>query len=143
MKDFEDIRRELLEKAAGVTARTLGVLGKASQWIALLLIAALPSVSSAQQPDAEYRVRQKQFGKQWAAEDKQVSERLAALEKKFGKKPNIVYILADDIGYTELGCYGGGKVRGCPTPNLDAMAAEGMKFLSSILSQLARPRARH
>jgi arylsulfatase A-like enzyme len=119
-----------IQKAAGVTDGTLGVLGKASQWIALLLIATLPSVSNAIQQDAEYLVREKQFGKQWAAEDKQVYDKLAALEKKFGKKPNIIFILADDIGYTELGTYGGGKVRGFSTPNLDKMATEGMKLLS-------------
>jgi arylsulfatase A-like enzyme len=105
------------------------ILGSA-MWIGLLLLTPLSSASYAIQPDAEYRVRQQQFGKQWQIEDKQVREKLAALEKKFGKKPNIVFILADDIGYTELGCYGGGKVRGCPTPNLDRMAAEGMRLLS-------------
>jgi arylsulfatase A-like enzyme len=103
---------------------------KATQWMGLLLMVALPSAASAVQPDAEYLVREKQFGEQWAAEDQQVQKKLAALEKKFGKKPNIVFILADDIGYTELGSFGGGKVRGFSTPNLDEMAAEGMKFLS-------------
>jgi len=87
-------------------------------------------VASAQQFDAEYVVREKQFGEQWAAEESQVQGKLAALEKKFGKKPNIVFILGDDIGYTELGSYGGGKVRGAPTPRLDKMADEGMRFLS-------------
>ena len=69
----------------------------------LIVITVLPSISSAIQPDAEYLVREKQFGKEWSAEDKQVQQKLAALEKKFSKKPNIVFILADDIGYTELG----------------------------------------
>ncbi len=41
------------------------------------------------------------------------------------KKPNIVYILADDLGYRELGCYGQQKIK---TPNLDKLASEGMKF---------------
>ncbi|MBD3265844.1 sulfatase-like hydrolase/transferase, partial [bacterium] len=41
------------------------------------------------------------------------------------KKPNIVLIVADDLGYNELGCYGQQKIQ---TPNLDAMAAEGMQF---------------
>jgi len=41
------------------------------------------------------------------------------------KKPNIVYILADDLGYAELGCYGQKKIK---TPNIDKLAAEGMKF---------------
>ena len=44
---------------------------------------------------------------------------------KSKKKPNIVYILADDLGYAELGCYGQKKIK---TPNIDKLAAEGMKF---------------
>ena len=96
----------------------------------LAVVITAPLAALAIQPDAEYLAREKQFGEQWAAEDKQVQQKLATLEKKFGKKPNIVFILADDIGYTELGSYGGGKVRGFSTPNLDKMAADGMKFLS-------------
>ena len=90
----------------------------------------IPIGSLAIQPDAEFLAREKQFGKRWATEDKQVHRKLEALEKKFGKKPNIIFILADDIGYTELGSYGGGKVRGFSTPNLDRMADEGMRLLS-------------
>lgn len=40
-------------------------------------------------------------------------------------RPNIVFILADDLGYGELGCYGQKKIR---TPNIDQLASEGMKF---------------
>jgi arylsulfatase A len=47
---------------------------------------------------------------------------LAAVEPT---KPNIVFILADDLGYGDLGCYGQTKIR---TPHLDQMAAEGMRF---------------
>ena len=41
------------------------------------------------------------------------------------KLPNIVFIIADDLGYGDLGCYGQKKIR---TPNLDRLATEGMRF---------------
>ena len=40
-------------------------------------------------------------------------------------QPNVVYILADDLGYAELGCYGQEKIK---TPNIDRLAAEGLRF---------------
>ena len=40
-------------------------------------------------------------------------------------KPNVIFILADDLGYKELGCYGQAKIR---TPHLDKLAEEGMRF---------------
>ena len=46
-------------------------------------------------------------------------------EKEAPKPPNIIYILADDLGYNELGCYGQRKIK---TPHIDQLAAEGMRF---------------
>jgi arylsulfatase len=43
-------------------------------------------------------------------------------------KPNIVLIFADNLGYGELGSYGGGVTRGAPTPRLDALAREGTRL---------------
>lgn len=42
------------------------------------------------------------------------------------RSPHIVLIVADNLGWGELGCYGGGALRGAPTPNIDKLAAEGL-----------------
>src|SRR5512137_2771673 len=52
----------------------------------------------------------------------------ATLCSSFGavaSKPNIVFILVDDMGYADLGCYGAKDIR---TPNIDRLAREGVKF---------------
>jgi arylsulfatase A-like enzyme len=46
-------------------------------------------------------------------------------EKPRRDRPNIIFILADDLGYAELGCYGQKKIR---TPGIDRLAAGGMRF---------------
>lgn len=47
------------------------------------------------------------------------------------EKPNIVFILADDMGYTDLGCYGNPFNE---TPHIDALAGEGMRFTQAYAS---------
>lgn len=44
------------------------------------------------------------------------------------KPPNIVLMLGDNVGFGEIGAYGGGVLRGAPTPRLDRLAAEGTRF---------------
>jgi arylsulfatase A-like enzyme len=43
-------------------------------------------------------------------------------------KPNIVFVLMDNLGYGEVGCYGGGVLRGAPTPRIDKLASEGTRL---------------
>ena len=45
-------------------------------------------------------------------------------------KPNTVFILVDNLGYGELGAYGGGILRGAPTPRIDKLASEGTRLLN-------------
>ncbi len=54
-----------------------------------------------------------------------VLSQFSVCKKNTPGKPNIIFILADDLGYGELGSYGQTKIR---TPNLDKMAAQGMRF---------------
>ena len=49
----------------------------------------------------------------------------AVIASPAGEKPNILFILADDLGYGEVGCYGQKSIA---TPHLDRMAKEGMRF---------------
>lgn len=49
----------------------------------------------------------------------------AFLRAQSARRPNIIWIMADDLGYGDLGCYGQARVK---TPNLDRMAKEGMRF---------------
>ena len=89
--------------------------------------------------DAEYQKLLNQYGDAWQAEDKELEKRLAELEAKHGKKPNIIYILTDDVGWGELGWQGGGKHRGTPSPELDKMAYEGMRFWAAYSEPSCTP----
>ena len=52
------------------------------------------------------------------------------------KKPNILLIVADDLGFTDLGCYGS-EIK---TPNIDALARQSVRFTSCLLYTSPSPR---
>lgn len=54
-------------------------------------------------------------------------------------KPNVVFVLADNVGYGDLGCYGGGELRGAPTPCLDRLAAEGLRLTQFLVEPACTP----
>ncbi|MBB63810.1 MAG: arylsulfatase [Waddliaceae bacterium] len=60
--------------------------------------------------------------------------KLEALEERFGKKPNILIFVVDDMGYGDPGIYGGGAIVGAPTPNMDRIGHDGL-MLTSCYSQ--------
>jgi arylsulfatase A-like enzyme len=55
------------------------------------------------------------------------------------KKPNVVFILADNVGYGDLGSYGGGELRGAPTPRIDQLAQEGLRFTQFLVEPACTP----
>src|SRR5215207_9768833 len=59
----------------------------------------------------------------------------AIAQLKQNSKPNILLIVADDLGYTDLGCYGGD----IKTPNIDQLAKQGLQFTNFHTSPLCAP----
>lgn len=55
------------------------------------------------------------------------------------QKPNVVFILADNVGYGDLGPYGGGEVRGAPTPRIDQLAREGLRLTQYLVEPGCTP----
>jgi arylsulfatase A-like enzyme len=55
------------------------------------------------------------------------------------KRPNIVFILADNVGWGDLGPYTGGELRGAPTPRIDQMAREGLRFTQFLVEPACTP----
>ena len=74
-----------------------------------------------------------------AAQQKRVDEKLKALRQAKGKRPNIVWLLVDDMGYGDPGCYGGGIATGAATPNMDRFASEGLRLTSCYSQNTCTP----
>jgi arylsulfatase len=73
------------------------------------------------------------------AQEKQAREKLAALEKKFGKKPNILIFIMDDVGWSDPGFNGGGIAVGNDTPVMDKLANEGLILTSAYSTPSCSP----
>lgn len=54
-------------------------------------------------------------------------------------RPNVVLILADNVGYGDLGPYGGGELRGFPTPRIDGLAREGLRLTQYLVEPSCTP----
>jgi hypothetical protein len=55
------------------------------------------------------------------------------------QKPNVVFILADNVGYADMGPYGGGNLRGMPTPRTDQLAVEGLRLTQFLVEPSCTP----
>ncbi len=56
-------------------------------------------------------------------------------QRSSGQRPNVVVILLDDVGFAQVGCYGGSIA----TPNIDALAASGLRFTNFHVAALCSP----
>ena len=72
-------------------------------------------------------------------QDARADKRLKQLHSKRNKRPNIVWIVVDDMGYGDPGCYGGGVAIGASTPNMNALAAGGLRLTSCYSQQTCTP----
>ncbi len=73
-------------------------------------------------------------GQEEAAEAK-----LAALRAAQGRRPNIVWLVVDDMGYGDPGCYGGGIATGAATPVMDRLARGGLRLTSCYAQNTCTP----
>ena len=51
-------------------------------------------------------------------------------QEQAGKQPNIILIVADDLGYGDLSCYGAHRIQ---TPGMDRIANEGIRFTQAVI----------
>ncbi len=107
---------------ACVTAVTGTAFARAGAIVVAILLgawAAAPRTLDAASPGSRLAAR-------IAANDGDTGDAHRTASRNAGRRaPNIVFILADDLGYGDLGCYGQEKIH---TPNIDRLAAEGMRF---------------
>lgn len=72
-------------------------------------------------------------------QDQSAQDKLRQFEARTGRKPNILILLVDDMGYGDPGAFGGGEMAGAPTPNIDHLAQEGLKLTSTYTTPLCTP----
>jgi len=63
----------------------------------------------------------------------------AQAEAQSAGRPNILFILTDNLGYGEVGAYGGGITRGVPTPRIDSLADEGLRLTNMNMETQCTP----
>lgn len=63
----------------------------------------------------------------------------AIAQQPSARKPNILFILTDNLGYGEVGVYGGGETRGAPTPRIDKLASEGLRLTNMNMETQCTP----
>jgi arylsulfatase len=89
-----------------------------------------PDTKQPIQHDAEHYVLLSQNAERWAENDTAVKTKLKQVrERNGGKRPNIIYILIDDMGFGTMGSKQMNYVNGYSTPNINQLAAQGMSLM--------------
>jgi arylsulfatase len=90
--------------------------------------------------DGEYNFLKAQYGEKWAAEDKVMEAKLAEIRaNNGGKRPNIFYILIDDVSFGQLGSRQMNYVTGYKTDNINAFAKEGLSLMRMYSEPVCTP----
>jgi len=80
--------------------------------------------------DGEYNFLKAQHGENWDKEDKEIDEKLAEIHKQNGgKRPNILYVLIDDVSFGQMGNRALNYVTGISTPRINKLAEEGVSLM--------------
>lgn len=65
--------------------------------------------------------------------------KLESLRRKTGRRPNVVWLVIDDMGWGDPGCYGGGIAIGAATPCIDRLARDGLRLTSCYAQNTCTP----
>jgi len=80
--------------------------------------------------DGEYNYIEAQHSEKWVNEDITIDAKLEEIRKNNdGKRPNILYILVDDVGFGDFGIPELNYIRGTKTPNINKLADEGLSLM--------------
>jgi len=80
--------------------------------------------------DGEYYFVKAQYGDSWDQEDKEIDAKLAEIrEKNGGRRPNILYVLIDDVSFGQMGNRALNYVTGISTPEINKLAEEGVSLM--------------
>jgi arylsulfatase len=99
---------------------------------AVLSVPGLNSVQAADKivHDGEYNFLRTQHGEKWDKEDVEIDRRLAEIrERNGGKRPNILYILIDDVSFGQMGNRTMNYVTGIDTSNINEFAKQSMTLM--------------
>jgi len=80
--------------------------------------------------DGEYQFLEAQHGAKWKAEDREIDASLAAIRgRNGGKRPNILYILIDDVSFGQMGSAKMNYVMGIKTPNINELSKQSLNLM--------------